>query len=312
MQHQAFWLTASDGTEFYVNHWSPAQEPHAIVMLVHGMAEHSYRYAQLGQALANAGIALYALDLRGHGYTANFGVQGHFANTDGWLLALDDIRCLNHHIRQQHHEKPIFILGHSLGSYLVIDFLLQYCCSVQGAILSGSNYIQSTFRYRLIAQVARFERWRIGKQGRSALLQWLIFYRSQRAFKPRQTPYDWLSSDEQQVKSYMRDPYCGFTATTQLWLDVFSGLKRITPINNLIQIDNLLPIFIFGGEQDPINQGHRLIDLANAFRESGSRNVDVKLYPQMRHEPLNEKDAQRVMQDIIEWIEHSARPQPRS
>jgi len=307
MRHDAFWLTASDNTEFHVNHWSPTQEPDAIVMLVHGMAEHSLRYAHLGAALAKAGIALYALDLRGHGFTASFGVKGHFANHNGWLLALDDIRCLNHHIRQQHHEKPIFILGHSLGSYLTIDYLLQYCCSVQGVILSGSNYIQSTLRYKLALQVTRFERWRLGKQGRSKFLHWLIFHRHQRAFKPLKTPHDWLSSDEKQVKLYAQDPLCGFMSTNQLWFDVLTGLQRITPIANLVQIDNLLPILIFGGEQDPINQGHRLIDLANAFRESGNRFVDVKLYPDMRHEPLNEKNSQRVINDIIEWIKHCAR-----
>lgn len=307
MRHEAFWLTASDSTEFHVNHWSPTQEPQAIVMLVHGMAEHSKRYAHLGAALAKAGIALYALDLRGHGFTASFGVKGYFGNHNGWQLVLDDIRCLNHHIRQQHHEKPVFIFGHSLGSYLVIDYLLQYCCSVQGVILSGSNYIQSTFRYKLALQVARFERWRLGKQGRSKLLHWLIFNRLQRAFKPQKTPHDWLSSDENQVKLYAQDPLCGFISTTQLWIDALTGLQRITPISNLVQIDNLLPILIFGGEHDPIHQGHRLIDLANAFRESGNRFVDVKLYSDMRHEPLNEKNSPRVIQDIIDWIKHNAR-----
>lgn len=309
MRHKAFWLTARDATEFHVNSWSPA-EPRAIVMLVHGMAEHGMRYARLGKTLSSANIALYALDLRGHGFTANFGIQGHFADNNGWQLALDDIRCLNHHIRQQYPDTPLFILGHSLGSYLAIDYLLQNSCGVQGAILSGSNYIHSTLRYRLALLVARLECWRLGRQGRSRLLHWLIFHRYQRTFKPRQTEHDWLSSDSSQVRRYAQDPRCGFVCTAGLWVDVLTGLRRITPVNSLIQIDNLLPIFIFGGEDDPISRGHRLLDLANAFREAGNRTVDVKIYPGMRHEPLNERKSERVMLDIIEWIDQQCRHLP--
>lgn len=301
MRHEAFWLTARDTTEFHVNSWCPAN-PQAAVLLVHGMAEHSLRYSQLGKFLAQHDIALYALDLRGHGFTAHFGTLGHFSDLNGWQSTLEDIRCLNHHIRQQHPNTPIFILGHSLGSFLTIDYLLQYSCGIQGAILSGSNYIQSTWKYQLATQLARFERWRLGPQGKSKLLDWLIFNSYRRSFKPRQTDFDWLNSDSYAVKRYVQDPLCGFMCTTGLWLDVLTGLQRITPINHLLQVDNLLPIFIFGGEYDPINKGHRLLDLADAFRKAGNRHVDVKLYSGMRHEPLQETQSERVMLDVLSWI----------
>lgn len=303
MRQTAFWLNASDTSSLYVNHWSPTLPPKAIIILAHGMAEHSERYTKLAEWLVHAGMAVYALDLRGHGHTAQHGLQGHFADDNGWQLAIEDLRALNHLIRCESPHTPVFLFGHSLGSYLVLNYLMQYSSSVQGAILSGSHYLKNTLKYRLVLLLARFERWRLGKQGRSHFLHQFIFSAAQRAFKPQLTRFDWLSSDAVQVERYLKDPHCGFTCTTQLWIDVLNGLQRITPIQNLVQIENQLPMFIFGGEHDPIHRGHRLLDLAEALRQSGNRVIDVKLYSDMRHEPLNELNSERVYQDIVHWLE---------
>ncbi len=303
MNQHSFWLDTSDGSELYVHNWQGHNSPKAIVMLVHGMAEHGMRYAQLGNFLASNDIAVFALDMRGHGQSMTYGIQGHFADSNGWEQAIDDLRSLNHHIRHQYGHIPIYILGHSLGGYLSIDYLMQYCCSVQGALLSGTSYIQNTNKYRLAQLLAKLERWRIGPRGRSKLLEDIIFHPIRRQFKDGRSQHDWLSSDAEQVRLYLNDERCGFVCTTQMWLDVFTGLQRITPVQNMIQIDNDLPIFIFGGEFDAISRGQRMLDLANALRESGNRAVDVKLYPSMRHEPLHEKQRQRVMKDILHWLE---------
>ena len=151
--------------------------------------------------------------------------------------------------------------------------------------------------------LARFERKRLGAKGRSALLDKMIFMPYQRAVKKRRTDWDWLSRDAEQVDAYINDPLCGFTCTTQLWLDLLRGLQHITPVRNMIQIDNDLPLLIIGGDADPINRGHRLIDLANALRESGNRAVDIKLYRQARHEVLQEINHAEVTADIMHWLD---------
>lgn len=302
MRHTAFWLTTNDSTELYVNHWFTEQPPIAIVMIAHGMAEHSQRYARFAQALSEQGIAVFALDQRGHGHTATLGTLGYFADQDGWNLVVNDLCCLNHHIRAQFPQTPIFLLGHSMGSYIALSYLMQHSCSLQGAILSGSNYFKTSARYRLAMAIARFERWRLGAKGRSKLLDTLIFYPYRHAIKARKTNWDWLSRDTEQVQAYIDDPLCGFTCTTQMWLDVLLGLQRITPVQNLIQIENDLPLLIIGGDADPINHGRRLIDLANVLRESGNRAVDIKLYRQARHEVLHELNHADVTADIIQWL----------
>jgi alpha-beta hydrolase superfamily lysophospholipase len=164
MLHDDFWLTASDAAPLYVNRWYAEQAPKAVVMVSHGMAEHGGRYARLGEALVAAGYELYAHDQRGHGKTAQRGVQGMYAEHNGWQRVVSDLANLNHHIRQQHPNVPIFLLGHSMGSYIGQAYLMHHSCSVQGAILSGSNY-QPVGLYKAAATIARFERWRQGATG---------------------------------------------------------------------------------------------------------------------------------------------------
>ncbi|MGH8433790.1 MAG: lysophospholipase [Pseudomonas sp.] len=315
MLHDDFWLTASDAAPLYVNRWFAEQPPKAVVMVSHGMAEHSGRYARLGEALVQAGYELYAHDQRGHGKTAQRGVLGMYAEQEGWQRVVNDLASLNHHIRQQHPHAPIFLLGHSMGSYIGQAYLMQHSCSLQGAILSGSNY-RPVGLYRTAATIARFERWRQGPTGRSALLELLSFGSFNKAFKPNRTTFDWLSRDPAEVDKYVKDPLCGFRCTNQLWLDLLGGLQQITPVKRLAQIDAGLPLLVIGGARDPVSAGKRLEDLAAALRQAGHQNVQLKIYPDARHELLNESNRDEVTAYLIDWLNealsHSRRSQPQT
>ncbi|WP_236207988.1 alpha/beta hydrolase [Pseudomonas tohonis] len=304
MPHDAFWLTASDGASLHVNRWSGDAPPRAVVMVAHGMAEHGGRYARLGQALVAAGLELYVHDQRGHGRTAQHGILGLYAEHDGWNKVVGDLASLNHHIRQQHPQAPIVLLGHSMGSYIGQAYLMQHSCSLQGAILSGSNY-QPVGLYRAAAVVARLERWRQGPNGRSALIEFLSFGSFNKAFKPNRTAFDWLSRDPDEVDKYVNDPLCGFRCTNQLWLDLLGGLQTITPVKNLAQIDPDLPLLVVGGARDPVSDGRRLDDLARALGEAGVKDVQLKIYPDARHELLNETNRDEVTAHLLDWLEHA-------
>ncbi|WP_122752336.1 alpha/beta fold hydrolase, partial [Pseudomonas viridiflava] len=112
-----FWLDASDRSRLYVNRWLPATPLKAVILLAHGMAEHSARYARLADTFCDKDYGVYAPDLRGHGRTADNGTLGHFADDDGWRKVVGDLASLNQHIGQQHPGVPIILLGHSMGSY---------------------------------------------------------------------------------------------------------------------------------------------------------------------------------------------------
>ena len=313
MNPHTFWLETNDRTGLFVHQWLPEDKPKAIVLLAHGMAEHGGRYARLGQALNEAGFGLYAHDQRGHGKTAERGTLGYYADEDGWCAVVSDVANLNRHIGQSHPGTPVFILGHSMGSYIAQAYLLHHSASVQGAILSASNF-QPVALYRSASLIARFERWRQGPKGRSALIEWLSFGSFNKAFKPNRTRYDWLSRDPAEVDAYANDPLCGFRCTNQLWVDLLGGLQQISKASNLVQIDSSLPVLVIGGTCDPVSEGKRLVDLSDALRKAGLQQVQLNLYPHARHELFNETNRDDVTADAIAWLNQAlscSRP-PRS
>jgi alpha-beta hydrolase superfamily lysophospholipase len=302
MNHHSLWLDCADAPPLYLNHWSCGQPAKAVVMLAHGMSEHSGRYARLAEALTAEGIELYAHDQRGHGKTAaEHGTPGHFADADGWNLVIRDLERVNHHIRRDHPQTPIFLLGHSMGSYIGMAYLMRHSCSVAGAILSGSNY-QPIALYQMGQKLARFERWRQGPLGRSALIDYVSFGSFNKRFKPNRTAFDWLSRDPHEVDKYISDPFCGQRCSNQLWIDLLGGLQSITPLRNLAQIDSRLPLLVIGGSCDPVSQGQRQLDLASALRKAGHQHVQVQLYPEARHELLNETNRDEATRYIIDWL----------
>ncbi|AZF01560.1 Lysophospholipase [Pseudomonas orientalis] len=304
MNHRTFWLTANDHSRLYVNQWMPDADLKALVMLSHGMAEHSGRYARLAQALCGAGYGLYGLDQRGHGRTADEGTLGLFAENDGWNKVVGDLASLNQHIGQQHPGVPIILLGHSMGSYIAQAYMLHHSASLHGAILSGSNF-QPVALYRAARLIARIERARQGLRGRSGLIDFLSFGSFNKAFKPNRTAFDWLSRDPVEVDKYIHDPLCGFRCTNQLWVDLLGGLQHISKASNLAQIDPGLPILVIGGECDPVSEGKRLTSLADALREAGCQHLQLTIYPQARHEVFNETNRDDVTADVLAWLEHT-------
>jgi alpha-beta hydrolase superfamily lysophospholipase len=301
MPYAAYWLTAADETPLYTHLWA-AEAPKGVVMLSHGMAEHAGRYARLGEALNLAGYSLHAIDQRGHGRSAEHGDLGHYADHGGWGKVIGDLQTLNRHIREREPGQPIFLLGHSMGSYIATAYLLQHSDSVRGAVLSGCNY-QPVALYRLARLIARFERWRQGPLGRSALIEFISFGAFNKAFKPNRTPFDWLSRDAREVDKYLADPLCGFRCSNQLWLDLLGGLEEITPVENLARIAPQLPLLIIGGERDPVSQGRRLRDLAAAMTRAGLRDVQQQIYPEARHEVFNETNRDEVFRNLIAWLD---------
>ncbi|WP_219266947.1 alpha/beta hydrolase [Pseudomonas sp. Xaverov 259] len=304
MNHSTFWLTANDRSRLYVNQWLPDGPAEAMIMLSHGMAEHSGRYARLAESLCAAGYGLYAPDQRGHGRTADEGTLGLYAEKDGWNKVVGDLASLNQHIGQQHSGLPIILLGHSMGSYIAQAYLLHHSASLNGAILSGSNF-QPVALYRAAGVIARLERARQGLRGRSALIDFLSFGSFNKAFKPNRTAFDWLSRDPLEVDKYINDPLCGFRCTNQLWVDLLGGLQQISKASNLAQIDPGLPIMVMGGECDPVSEGKRLKSLAHALREAGCQNLQLTIYPQARHEVFNETNRDEVTADVLKWLDQA-------
>lgn len=146
------------------------------------------------------------------------------------------------------------------------------------------------------------------------MIEWLSFGSFNKQFKPARTQFDWLSRDPVEVDLYANDPLCGFRCTNQMWIDLLGGLQQISKASNLAQIDPGLPLLVIGGECDPVSEGKRLKDLADALRAAGSQNLHLTIYPQARHELFNESNREEVISDVLQWIAQalSHRRPPRS
>lgn len=303
MQASTFTLDAEDGTPVHVYRWLPDEDVTGVVQIAHGLAEHAKRYERLAGALTTRGYAVYADDHRGHGRSAETDEDlGFFAEDRGWARVLDDLYRLNRRARDEHPGVPVFLLGHSMGSFLAQQFLFTFPGAIDGAVLSGSNGAVGPLA-DAGAIVARIERARIGKRGRSKLLNTMSFGAYNKPFEPARTDFDWLSCDPDEVDAYVEDPWCGWVATTQMWSDLFSGLRVIQQSKLQQRIPADLPIYIFSGELDPVGGAKGIAKLVDAYDKAGLTRVTHKLYPGGRHEMLNETNREEVVADLLTWLD---------
>jgi alpha-beta hydrolase superfamily lysophospholipase len=305
MQATTVTLQTPDGVSLFVYRWLPEGPPKAIVQIVHGWAEHAARYARVAEALCRQGYGVCADDHRGHGRTAQTPADlGFFAERDGWNKCVHDLWQVNQHIAANHPDAPIVIFGHSLGSFLVQQFISEHGDAVAGAVLSASNGKPPAIA-PFVSRLARLERLRVGPHGKSALLQKLFFGSLNKPFEPARTPFDWLSRDTVEVDKYIADPLCGFDSTVQLFIDVISGLQDVSTLSRQSRIPKKLRIYLFSGSRDPV--GRNINQLLEAYRAAGLEKVTYKSYPDGRHESLNEINRDEVTRDLIAWLEHHVR-----
>ena len=205
MTASEFTLRADDGANLFARRWLPEGRARAVLQIAHGLSEHSGRYARLAAALNEAGYAVYANDHRGHGPKAAAADLGHFADEGGWDKVVADLWTLNRAIAAEQPGVPIVFLGHSLGSFLGRGFIARHSDALAGAALSGSSGKPPAIA-ALGRLVAREERLRLGKRGKSDPLFAMWFGGFNKPFSPARTPFDWLSRDEKEVDAYIADP----------------------------------------------------------------------------------------------------------
>jgi len=300
MQSTTFTLATVDGARLWVYRWLPEQTPRGIVQVAHGWAEHAARYERLADALCQAGYAVYANDHRGHGKTAGDPVAlGFLAEHDGWNKAVGDLWQLHQRIRAEHPDAPIFALGHSMGSFLTQQFMSEHGESLAGVALSATNGKPPAIT-PLGIMLAKFERLRVGPHGHSKLLHHLVFDALNKSFEPARTKFDWLSRDAVEVDKYIADPLCGFASQVQMYIDVLSALAGLATPARLAKVPQQLPIYLFHGSRDPVATSVK--QLVAAYHAANLQDVEYKVYPDARHETLNETNRDQVTRDLLSWM----------
>lgn len=305
MLSSTFELTTSDGHTLFTYKWTPDEDVKvkAIIQIAHGLAEHAGRYSAVAQALCEAGYVVYANDHRGHGRTVKDQRDlGFFAEEHGWERVIADVKELMEHTEKEFPDVPLILLGHSMGSFMAQHIMIEHGNKLKAVVLSGSNGKVGLLRI-IGAGVAWLESKRLGKHGRSALLQFMSFGAYNKAFKPARTDFDWLSRDPAEVDQYIADPGCGFVATTGLWRDLLHGLGVIERPEEQARVPKDLPVYIFAGSCDPVSNGTKgLEQLCSAYATAGLNQVTHRYYESGRHEMFNETNREEVNQNLIQWL----------
>ena len=299
-RHEEITLAADDGHAIHLRAWIPTGDPVGAIQLLHGLGEHIMRYDRFATSAVARGYAVFGHDHRGHGDSA--GERGYFADEDGWRMIIEDVRVVNDHIRSACGSKGLFLLAHSMGSFIGQTFAMHHGARLSGLLLSGSSWPQRT--QLLPGRVlAKLESWRVGKRGHSALINALGFGAFNRGFRPTRTEMDWLTRDEAEVDKYLADPLCGGPFTCGLWMDFLGGLFELGSDRALARIPADLPVLITGGSADPVGGEKGMTRLAMRFMQTAHQRVKLKIYPEGRHEMLNEINREAVTADWLDWLD---------
>lgn len=304
MQTKTSTFQTPDGIPIHVFHWTPEGEVRAVVQIAHGMAEHAGRYERFAEALTDRGFAVIANDHRGHGRSVrDESDRGHFADRDGWTLAAEDVAQVASMARAAHPRVPLVMFAHSMGSSLALTAMYTHPAAFDAVVLSGPTGDPGPLR-RVGYIIATAERVRLGKRGKSAVLDKMSFGDFNKRFEPARTPFDWLSRDPVEVDAYIADPHCGFWVTTQHWRDHLRALGANTRVNNLSRIPRSLPLLIVAGDADPVGGGTKQLEpLLAALTAAGVQRVDHRYWVGGRHELLNDIVRDEVVEHIVQWIE---------
>ncbi|GAB1769294.1 alpha/beta hydrolase [Priestia megaterium] len=301
---QSFYYRGHQEKEIFAQKWNV--ENHSakgVVQIAHGMAEHIGRYEYFANVLTQHGYIVYGNDHRGHGQTAlKDEDKRFFAEENGFDTVVYDMIALTKHISTEHSDLPIFLFGHSMGSFLTRRYIQLDTDHIQGVILEGTGTVDALARNggTLIAKLQMKVK---GKRSPSPLMDKLSFGKYNKAFEPARTSCDWFTRDHEVIDAYINDSNCGGVFTTGFFYDLLTGIKQISNLANIKLVPSSLPIYLVSGEQDPVGSYTKgVVKVYNDFKKAGLQDVSYRFFKECRHELLNELNKDEVIEDILNWL----------
>ena len=283
--------------------WCPENEVKAIFQISHGMAEHGERYEDFANYLCQKGFAVAVEDHVGHGKSVNSDDDlGYFGENMGWDAFVEDEKTLTEILKKDFDGVPIVFFGHSMGSFVAREYIRRYGNDerIKAAVFCGTSGKNpaAAIAIRLAGMIAKAK----GSKHRSEFINKIAFGSYNSKIKDSQTAFDWLSSDKNQVSKYIEDKYCGFLFTAAGYKYLFTVLHLVSGKQWYKDMNDNLPILLTAGEDDPVGTyGKGVKQVHNDLKQAGKKDVTLKLYPDMRHEILNEINNTVVYEDIAAW-----------
>jgi len=274
-----------------------------VLQIIHGLSEYVERFEEVASFMTERGFVVTGNDHLGHGKTLQKDqTPGYFCEKDSATVVINDVHSLKKMTKELYPDVPYIMLGHSMGSFIIRNYICQYSDDIDAAIISGTGMQGKALIYSC-KLIAKIQNRLLGPKHVNKFLNYMTFDVNAKGFKPARTNMDWLSKDEERVDRYINDPLCGFPFTINGFLGLFDFICRLYNTENLKRISKDLPIFIVSGKDDPVgNFGKGPQKLCGILKGLGLEKVDLKLYENVRHEWYNEPEKEEVMQSLYEWI----------
>lgn len=299
---QRFTTTSSDGKTTLAAYKLVPENPRGMLQISHGMCEYILRYREFAQFLASEGILVFGHDHLGHGYSAKSNRElGFTAYGGGAEFLVEDVHNLALKMKQEYPDLPVILLGHSMGSFIARAVLEKYPTTYQAAILSGTAGpgMPTAFGKAVTRHMMKF----LGEHYRSKMLRRVCFGGYNKNCGAGCDRNAWLTRDEAVVRAYNADMLCKYNFTLRGYYDLFELLDQVNREEWATTLSKDLPVLVVSGEQDPVGDwGQGTKKVAEALLAADMRDVTLKLYPEMRHEIINEIDRETVWNDLKEWL----------
>ncbi len=298
MKKEFFYPSEDGETKIHAIEWIPEGEIVGVLQLCHGMVEYIDRYDPYARFMAENGFYVVGHDHLGHGESVTSQEKlGYFHHPDGNACVIGDIHKLRVHTQKKYPGVPYFIQGHSMGSFLVRQYLGKYGEGLSGAVIVGTGDqpdIAVNSGKAICKLLAFFKGW----EYRSTFVNNLSIGNYEKKLGKA-----WLSRNQDNVKAYVADPLCGFTFTLNGFYNLFDGILKTNRQEKSGSFNKELPMLFAAGEEDLVgNCGKGVKSVYHRYESQGAKDVFIKLYPKNRHEILNENDKDQVFADFLCWI----------
>ena len=296
-------LTARDGLQLPGVIWLPEGDIRGVIQITHGMTEHIGRYAALAELLTANGFAAAGFDLRGHGKNPAKSDCASFGE-NGWQESLEDMRVLHTLLRTEYPDAPLFMLGFSLGSFLLREYLPLYGEGIRGAVILGTGH-QPAGVLRIMKAIVATQFKKAGFDGTTKLVHQLSFGVYNQKFKPNRTQSDWLCADKVQLDLYLADPLCRKEISAGLFHQLLDAMERTGSAHAYDHWNQQLPVLLLSGADDPVGDaGKGVNSVYTAMRKAGLAQAEMHLYPAARHDLLHEDAtaADAARRTLLAWL----------
>ena len=281
--------------------WEPRSEARAILVMAHGMTEYMLKYSEMAEYMVSQGIIFAGPDHLGHGKTAATPEDlGYFCEQDPATVVVRDLHRLKKTVQAEHPGLPVFLMGHSMGSFIARNYIERYGTGIQGVIIQGGNatpWLHSAGGKAIVRCLALFHGWR----HRSGFISDVIMGPFAKAFPDN--PYGWITRRREVIDKYKDDPYCHFTFTLNGYYTLLELTHRAGNKKLIAKIPKDLPVFILSGAEDPVGEMGRGVQMMyELYKACGIKNVKLDIRPGDRHELHNEEDRYQVFEEIRNFI----------